>query len=312
MLISYMKSFKDIAPRVLSVLLGLLFVVSAVLKIVSIDRFEIYIYSYHFFSLNFSFLVARAAIILELVLGIGLILNFLHKWVWWGNVLMLLGYTFLLVYAQILGRTDNCHCFGDFLQMNPWQSIIKNVALLALLALVYKTKESNCNYQWISMFGVAVASSVAVFCISPPDNFTPNYQPTANLQHELFYESLEQAPLDSLQLVEGKQVVGIFSTGCEYCQMSAHKLALMQAHYGFPKERIHFLFMGSEEGLTKFYEKAEIEPYPSLLYPDAVKLLRMTNGIFPVIVMMENGKVVHEYEFRNMKEDEIAAFFKAE
>ena len=98
-------------------------VVSAVLKIADMDRFEIYVYSYHFFSLNFSFLVARAAIIVELALGIGLISNCFHKLMWWGSVLMLVGYTGLLVYALVLGRTDNCHCFGDYLQFNPWQSI---------------------------------------------------------------------------------------------------------------------------------------------------------------------------------------------
>ena len=57
----------------LKVLLGLVFIVSAVLKLFDMDQFEIYVYSYHFFSLNFSFIVARLAIILELVLGIGLI-----------------------------------------------------------------------------------------------------------------------------------------------------------------------------------------------------------------------------------------------
>ena len=65
-----MNKLKEIAPIALKVLLGLVFIVSAVLKVIDMDQFEIYIYSYHFFSLNFSFLVARAAIIVELVLGI--------------------------------------------------------------------------------------------------------------------------------------------------------------------------------------------------------------------------------------------------
>ena len=112
---------------ILKIILGLVFVVSAVLKIADMDKFEIYVFSYHFFSLNASFLVARAVIILELVLGVGLMSNCLHKLMWWGSVLMLLGYTGLLVYALALGRTDNCHCFGDILQFNPWQSIIENV-----------------------------------------------------------------------------------------------------------------------------------------------------------------------------------------
>ena len=56
-----MKKTKDILPIVLKVALGVVFIVSAVLKIIDMDQFEIYVYSYHFFSLNFSFLVYIAS-----------------------------------------------------------------------------------------------------------------------------------------------------------------------------------------------------------------------------------------------------------
>ncbi len=98
-----MNKAKTILPIALKMLLGVVFIVSAMLKIFDMDQFEIYIYSYHFFSLNFSFLVARAAIIVELVLGIGLVSNCLHKLMWWGSMAMLLGYTLLLIYAVHLG-----------------------------------------------------------------------------------------------------------------------------------------------------------------------------------------------------------------
>ena len=150
---------KQRLAHILKVLLGILFIVSAILKIVDMDKFEIYIYSYHFFSLNFSFLVARAAIIAELVLGIGLASNCFHKLMWWGSVLMLLGYTGLLCYALVLGRTDNCHCFGDYLQFNPWQSIVKNVVLLALFALVYRVKGWRFKYDWIALAALALDAS---------------------------------------------------------------------------------------------------------------------------------------------------------
>ena len=45
-----------------------------------------------------------------------------------------------------------------------------------------------------------------------------------------------------------------------------------------------------------------------MLYPDLVQLLKAVNGNFPVIVLLENGEVVREYGFRNMREDEIKAF----
>lgn len=286
-----------------------MFIVSAILKIADMDKFEIYVYSYHFFSLNFSFLVARAAIIVELVLGIGLISNCLHKLMWWGSVSMLLGYCGLLTYAIVLGRTDNCHCFGDYLQFNPWQSIIKNIVLLALFALIYKVQGRRFKYQWLALAGVALGCALAVFFISPPDNYTPSYNPSHDLNQELFNEAIQQPPLDVYHLSEGKKVVGLFSSGCEYCMMTARKLDLMRNFYGFPKEHVLFVFMGSEEGVRNFYQESELIEYPYIIYEDVVNLLKINNGVFPIVVLMDNGETVGEYGFRNLKEEEVKAFF---
>ena len=293
----------------LKVLLGLVFIVSAILKIVDMDRFEIYIYSYHFFSLNFSFLAARFAIILELVLGVGLISHTMHKLYWWGSMAMLVGYSLLLIYALTLGRTDSCHCFGDFLQLDPKQSLIKNGVLMLLFLLIYRMESWKTPFRWLILILAIMASSIGVFVASPPDNYTSNYNPDHNLQTEFFGTMLDEAPLDSLNLREGKQVVCFFSTGCDYCQMAARKLSLMQQFYGFPEENITYLFVGNEEGIAKFYEQSESARYRDVLYPDVTRLLKAVDGDMPTIVFMENGEVVHEYGFRNMNEDEIKAFF---
>ena len=305
-----MKITKDILPIVLKVALGVVFIVSAVLKIIDMDQFEIYVYSYHFFSLNFSFLVARAAIIAELVLGIGLASNCFHKLMWWGSVAMLMGYTLLLIYAQLIGRTDNCHCFGDVLRFNPWQSIIKNVVLMVLFALVYKMKGICFRNDWLVLAGAIVVSTATVFAVSPPDNFTSAYKPQQNLNVELFDEAMQQPPLDELHLDDGKKVVCFFSTACDYCQMSAHKLSLMQQFNGFPAENICYVFMGSEEGKARFYELSQSQIYQDVIYEDVVNLLKITSGVFPVILLLEDGEVVGEYEFRSMREKEIQAFMK--
>ena len=292
--------------------MGLVFIVSAVLKVVDMDRFEIYVYSYHFFSLNFSFLAARATIILELVLGIGLISNSLHKLYWWGSMAMLLSYTILLIYALAIGRSDSCHCFGDYLQLNPKQSLLKNGFLMMLFLLIYRMKERETPFRWLILCLAVMASTITVFVVSPPDNYTQNYNSDQNLQVELFDEALNEAPLDALNLREGKKIICFFSTSCEYCQMAAQKLSLMQQFYGFPPENITFVFMGTEEGVTEFYEKTESVAYGYLLYDDVVKLLKISNGNFPTIVFMDNGEVVHEYGFRNMREEEIKAFLKSQ
>ena len=297
------------AKPVLKVLLGLVFIVSAVLKVYDMDQFEIYVYSYHFFSLNLSFLLARAAIILELVLGIGLVTNVCHRLVWWCSVLMLAGYSLLLMYALALGRTDNCHCFGDVIRIDPKMSLVKNGVLLLLFLLIYRMEDRKKPFRWLILGLSVVVSSVGVFAVSPPDNFTSAYSAEQHLQVPLFDALLDESPLDSLHLRQGKQVVCFFSTGCEYCQMAARKLSLMQQFYGFPTESITYVLMGSQEGIEAFYSESQSERYRNVLYEDVHELLRVTNGNFPVIVFIDNGEVVHEYGFRNMKEEEIKAFF---
>ncbi len=287
-----------------------MFIVSAILKIADMDKFEIYVYSYHFFSLNFSFLVARAAIIVELIFGIGLVSNCLHKLMWWGSVLMLIGYTGLLTYALVLGRTDNCHCFGDYLQFNPWQSIIKNLVFLTLFALVYKVKGWHLKYDKIALAAVIVGCTVAVFAISTPDNFVSSDESQQYLQRNLFQQALQDPPLDSLNLTEGKKVLCIFSSGCDYCMLTAKKLSLMQQFYGFREEDILYVFMGTEEGVQNFYQESESAKYPYIIYKDVKRLLKINNGYFPIVILMDDGEVIREYGLRDMKEEEIKTFFK--
>ena len=221
---------------------------------------------------------------------------------------MLGGYTLLLIYALTLGRTDSCHCFGDFLQLDPKQSLIKNGVLMLLFLLIYRMESWKTPFRWLILILAVMASSIAVFVISPPDNLTSNSDPEQNLQTELFNEMLDDVPLEALNLREGKQVICFFSTSCDYCQMAARKLSLMQQFYGFQKENITYLFMGNEESIAKFYEESGSAQYRDLLYPDVSLLLKAINGNFPVVVLLEDGKVVHEYGFRNMNEAEIKAY----
>ena len=292
------------------ILLGLFFLVSAVLKFLAMDSFEIYIYSFHFFSLNASFMIARLAIILEVILGIGLISNTLHKVYWWGSLAMLTGYTLLLLYALYIGRTDSCHCFGDFIQLDPKQSLIKNGVLIFIFLMIYNSEELETPLRWPFFFLNIMASTIAVFVISPPDNYTPNYDPEHVVQMELFEETLNQPPFVNMNLREGKKVLCFFSTSCEYCEMAARKLSLMQRFYGFPAKNITCVFVGTSLGVARFYKEAGTPAYRYILCDDIVKVLEIIDGNVPVIVFMENGEVVHEYGFRNMREDEIKVFFE--
>lgn len=295
--------------RVLKVLLGLLFVVSAVLKIVDMDPFEIYVYSYGFFSLNVSLVVARLAIVLELVLGIALILNWFHKLIWWGSLLMLLGYTGLMVYALLQGRTDHCHCFGDILRFDPLQSLIKNLVLLLWLALLYPLKGRGFRGQWLALLGLSLACVCAVFVVSPPDFLLHSESEGRQVDPERLETMLRQPPLAAQRLDEGKKVVGVFSAGCALCRMTARKLSLMQAFHGFPEQDVCFVFMGKEADVEAFYEAAESAKFHFVVMDNPLPLLKLVDGKFPTVLLLEEGRVVQLFGFRDLDETAIKKFF---
>jgi hypothetical protein len=91
--------------------------------------------------------------------------------------------------------------------------------------------------------------------------------------------------------------------------MTAQKLSLMQKFYGFPQENILYVFMGTEEGVQNFYQESESTIFPYIIFEDVKQLLRINNGVFPTVVLMDDGEIIHEYGFRDMKEEEIKAFF---
>lgn len=299
-----------ILPLTLKVLLGVLFLVSAVVKIIGMDAFEIYIYSYGFFSLNITFLLARVAIIAELLLGVALIINCMHKAVWWASVLMLIGYSLFLVYALYLGRTDNCHCFGELVDLDPRQSLLKNLLFLLLFSFTYRVKPSTMRRQIMVMTALAVFSTVVVFVASPPDFMTSDFRRQQEMSEGLYAETFYKSPYDTLKLDEGKKIVALFTTGCSFCQMSASKLSVMQKHLEIPDDHIFIIFVGNKDDVDAFYEKARSARFSYLFYDNVNQFLRITDGNFPLIILSDDGVVKHRLGFRSLDEDLVKSFFQ--
>ncbi|MBQ2187914.1 MAG: DoxX family membrane protein, partial [Bacteroidales bacterium] len=81
------------SPRVLHntirLLLGVFFIGTAVLKLLSIDNFELYIYSFGIFSYTWTTFLSRSLIFIELIIGISLIFKICFKKTWWLTLLMM-------------------------------------------------------------------------------------------------------------------------------------------------------------------------------------------------------------------------------
>lgn len=133
-----MKRILLIIKNVISCLLGVLFVVSAILKLLSIDTFQMYVLSFHVMNFTMTEIAARLLIASEFFLGLMLLLKMHHKLAWWCGTLMTFGFTLFLVYVVLFRHDANCHCFGDVIEVEPLHSIYKNLGILCLFFFTYR------------------------------------------------------------------------------------------------------------------------------------------------------------------------------
>ena len=287
-----MLSKGSIVALVLRVLLAAVFIVSAVAKLFAIDDFELYIFSYGFFSLNVSYLVARLCIAAEFLVGLFLALGWWARWVQLLTLVMLILFSLFLCYAALVGRTDSCQCFGRMADLSPAQSLLKNAVLIGI-TLVYAKLSRYSRRSSVSRIILAVvfvvSAVVAVFCISVPDNwmFGPE---EGRFNRGLLEESMApDGALAEHHLAEGRQLVAFVTPGCPYCRMTREKLASIASRNHLDTMRFHY------------FEPQDL--------PDAL-FLEITFGQRPLVLLLDNGTPVATYHYRNISEKEISRFLR--
>ena len=282
----------------LRVLLVALFLVSAVAKLLAIDDFELYIFSYGFLSLNVSYLAARLCIAAECWLGLMIALGGWRRWINLAALFVLLFFSLFLCYALLVGRTDSCHCMGRLADMPPALSLLKN-AVLILLVLVYARLSARLPARRPSAQGGrrravlaaawAVATLVGVFSVSVPDNwmFGPE---EARFDRALLEESVADGGLMAdYELDEGHRLVAFVTPGCPYCRMAREKLGSIVNRHHLDPSRLQYI---------------EPTDLPGSLF------LQITYGQRPFVVLLDSGRVVTTYHYRNIDERQVARFLR--
>lgn len=305
------RSNSGVLRLTIRLLFGVFFIGTAVLKLLSIDNFEIYIYSFGLFSYTWTTFISRLLIFIELLIGISLILKICFKQIWWLTMAMMLGFTLFLIYAAIFRNDSNCHCFGSLIELNPSQSIIKNIIVLALLFFI-RNEESH-DYKPVLRklltVGIVLVSLIVSFVLLPMDVvYNRIYSEKDNVNTVAFYDSLDDSTyFDGEKLLdvgEGRYLINYALAGCKFCRLGTEKLLLMVGKHNIPHEKVKFIIGGSDEAISNFLEKTGTSDYEHWKIP-ASKMMSITFGRFPLYVFVENGKIVTAGDFRILDDDLI-------
>lgn len=276
--------------------MGVIFCLSAVAKLVAIDDFELYVYSFGWLPLNVSYVAARLCIGWELVLGVLLMAGWWKKTVRLATLLTLVAFSLLLCYLALVGRNESCECMGKLVEMSPTVSLLKNAVLIMLVLLGLREKgemrdEKGERWKVVVVFVVGLMLLVLPFVVSVPDSwgFGPNREPYGETALKEATEG--DGALLRMGVGEGRKLVVFVTPKCPYCKLARKKIDGMKHRHDL------------KEGSVVYVEPTDIgeEVWFGITY-----------GSRPMLLLMENQEVKATYHLRNVDEDEIVDFLKGE
>jgi len=301
----------NILKIIIRIGIGVFFIASAILKLISIDNFELYIYSFNIFSFTMSGLAARAIIACELLVGILLIAKVKYKEAWWLTMLMLVGFSLLLVYVILFRNDSNCHCMGDLVEIKPSLSLIKNLLVIALMLLIRKEEDYRFRGR-VSVLVIAILTAIAVpFALFPMDNIYNLFSKTStkSCNEAEFNSFLQDSVMQDIHLDEGNFIVGVVSSGCKFCRIGCLKMSEMVTFNKIDSTKVLYFIWGDSTSVQKFRKETKSEPF--LYVPiNPVKAIRITDGAFPLFLFIQDGEVQRTADLRQLTEKEVVSHLK--
>ena len=129
----------NILFTILSVCIGIVFLLSGISKIPSLEQFGWSIVETTFLPWGIAEWLARLLIGAELFLGILFLIQVRLRKIAIPLAILLLSMfsAYLILLIRDYGAQGNCGCFGEWIPMTPTQSLLKNIILLGCIVLLF-------------------------------------------------------------------------------------------------------------------------------------------------------------------------------
>lgn len=299
---------------VLSILTGLVFLLSAISKLPALEPFGWTIVETTFLDWTSAEWTARIFVGLEFYLGLLFISRVQLRKIAipLATVLLLLFTVYLVLVWFRYGNTMNCGCFGDWIPMTPMQSMIKNLVLGGMIFLLSRHRsEWYFPYStWAASIGLLVCLVFPVLWLLPESLYIHEKEPALNkpIPLSLLYTSkINTAP--AVELRRGKHILAFMSLTCPFCRKAARRLGIMKRHY--PELPIYLVLNGDKGRLDDFFSETQAFELPYTLFNGAPEFMEMNGGqSLPTIKWVKDTTVVRESNYMTIGEEEIKLWLK--
>jgi uncharacterized membrane protein YphA (DoxX/SURF4 family) len=279
-----MEFKKSILLKIISSLVGSIFLFSALTKLIDIRYFTQIVSAYN---IDIFVYLIPFLIILEVFLGIELLLNLNIKRNSLISLILLIGFTLLYLYGSFAKEIEDCGCFGNILKLNFINTIIKNIFMIAssvLLYIYYKTENTDKIRRTLALIVIGFGIFFAGNYFKLPANLGKTKNNDSNLQNtdisKTDFGKVYQFNKDSTYLVFA------FSYTCLHCLNSIENAKTYKNINSI--DNTIFYFVGDEENKAEFYKYFSFKNN-TLIFENA--FTSETVKSLPTTFLIKNNKV---------------------
>lgn len=199
-------------PRILSIIVGIVFLFSGLMKLLDVSAFQSLIIQY---GLSFFQYLAPLIILIEILLGLALILSVQQRITAIVSICVLLIFSGAYTYGYLVNSVEDCGCFGNLVKSTPAITYIRNTVLIAILVIII-CLDKNMFYtvpQWkvIIILSVMIPSVFAA-------GMTFSIKRHHNDSHPFEGMNVLETPLKKYIETDDKSKLVLFmSYQCQHC-----------------------------------------------------------------------------------------------
>lgn len=301
---------KKITLIILCALMGAVFIFSGWTKLFPIEPFEYTFVDLGFINWKVAPFIARLMIGFEFLIGALLLLNLNLRKITYklaiGTLIVFCVYLILIII--LVGNKGNCGCFGDTIKMTPFQALIKNIVMLAILFVLHKFHEGwQLNKKWNFIIIIIIAGTLAFPFIrnTVELNYSEAYLNKPEENYKLELDSLYSSATLNIPpktLSEGKHLIAFMSMSCPHCRIAAKKMRII--HERNPQIPMYLVLNGKEEKLKPFFEDTHAEEIPHCIL-NGRNFVYLAGLDMPRIYLVNNSMVEADLFYIDLDQGEI-------
>jgi hypothetical protein len=310
-----MMKIRRILFHFLCIITGLFFIFSGYTKMISTEVLEYTLVN----SFNAGWEIAPAAARLiigaEYLLGAFLLFHlWLRRFTLPALLLMMCGFTIYIIWSVISGNEESCNCLGDFMQLSPWESLVKNIIIFLIIGIIYRQDEkrkfkTENKYVTIALVAITLVSPFVFYPVETAA--TTRYADEGHkvLQLDSLYANMKTEQIPTVDFRKGKHIVAFISLRCLHCRNAALKLATMYKRN--PELPLYFILNGKKQYLDDFYEFSRSQNVPQS-FLQGRNFVMLAGLELPRIILIKDGVEVQEISYPELDQELLEKWVASE